>query len=120
MPQPPRGKHPCAAYEAPPLDFLLHGFSPVVLSLPKFSIRQPPGRQHYQLAEGADGVRFVRLTNYASFEASAQRLLRSLPNVPFQSPMRALMLLHAACRARSSLCGDFATRPSSNSRPLGP
>ena len=28
--------------------------------------------------------------------------------MPSQSPTQALMLLHAACSARSPLCGDFA------------
>ena len=50
----------------------------------------------------------------------AARLSRSVLNVPFQSSIRALMLLHAARRARSSLCGESATRPSSSSRPIGP
>jgi hypothetical protein len=52
--------------------------------------------------------------------SSTAAILRSLVNVPSQSPIRALMLLHAACRARSPRCGEFASRSSSNSRPLGP
>jgi hypothetical protein len=50
----------------------------------------------------------------------AARLLRSVLNVPFQSSIRALMLLHAERRARSSLSDDPATRPSRSSRPIGP
>ena len=55
-----------------------------------------------------------------STELSTPRLPRSLLNVPFQSPIRALMLLQAARSARSPLSGEFDTRFSSNSRPLGP
>jgi hypothetical protein len=44
----------------------------------------------------------------------------SFLKMPFQSPIRALMLLHAARRARSPFSGALATRSSSNSRPLGP
>ena len=51
---------------------------------------------------------------------SKPRLLRSLLNVPFQRSILASMLLHAAHRARSFLSGEFAIRPSSSSRPLGP
>ena len=63
--------------------------------------------------EGHRGLRFGRGVH-------AARISRSVLNVPFQSSIRALMLLHAARRARSSLCGESATRPSSNSRPIGP
>src|SRR5271163_2795608 len=55
-----------------------------------------------------------------STELSTPQLLRSLLNVPFQSPIRALMLVHAARQARASRCGEFPTIDSSNSRPLGP
>jgi hypothetical protein len=50
----------------------------------------------------------------------AARFSRSALNVPSQRSIRDLMLLHAARRARSSLCGESATRPSSISRPIGP
>ena len=50
----------------------------------------------------------------------AARISRSVLNVPFQRSIRALMLLHAACRARWCLSGESATRPSSSSRPIGP
>jgi hypothetical protein len=44
----------------------------------------------------------------------------SFLKMPSQSPIRALMLLHAARRARSPFSGAPATRSSSNSRPFGP
>ena len=47
------------------------------------------------------------------------RLLRGLLNKPFQSSIRALMLLHAAWTARCCACGEFATRFASSSRPQG-
>jgi hypothetical protein len=52
--------------------------------------------------------------------ASAGRISRSLFNVPFQSSIRALMLLQAAPRALSCLCGESPTSSSSSARPLGP
>jgi hypothetical protein len=52
--------------------------------------------------------------------ASAGRMSRSLFNVPFQSSIRALMLLQAAPRALSCLCGESPTSSSSSARPLGP
>jgi hypothetical protein len=50
----------------------------------------------------------------------AARTARRVLNVPFQSSIRAWMLLHAARRARSLLCGECATRLSSSSLPIGP
>ena len=52
-------------------------------------------------------------------ELSTLRPLRSLLSVPFQSRIRASMLLHAARRACSTLFGELATRFSSSSRPVG-
>jgi hypothetical protein len=52
--------------------------------------------------------------------APAGRISRSLLNVPFQSSIRALMLLQAARRALSCLCGESPTSSSSSARPLGP
>src|SRR5258706_5934 len=48
------------------------------------------------------------------------RMSRSLLNVPPQRAIRALMLLPAACSARSSFGGESATNPPSSSRPIGP
>src|SRR5882757_3054277 len=50
----------------------------------------------------------------------AARAARRVPNVPFQSSIRAWMLLHAARRARSFFCGESATSLSSSSLPIGP
>jgi hypothetical protein len=50
----------------------------------------------------------------------AARTARRVLNVPFQSSIRAWMLLHAARRARSLLSGECATRLSSSSLPIGP
>ena len=54
------------------------------------------------------------------FGLHAARIARRALNVPFQSSIRAWMLLHAARRARSFLCGECATRLSSSSLPIGP
>jgi hypothetical protein len=61
-----------------------------------------------------------RQAAYVTTELLTLGPFRSLLNVPFQSPIRAFMLPHAACSARSPLCGESATRSSSNSRPMGP
>ena len=72
---------------------------------------------------------FVRLSSrphssiaaaYISDRRHAARVARRVPNVPFQSSIRALMLLHAARRARSCRCGDPATKSLRSSRPMGP
>lgn len=47
-------------------------------------------------------------------------VLRILVKAPSQKSIRALMLLHAARRTRSVPWGEFATKPSSSSRPIGP
>ena len=79
-----------------------------------FAFLDRSSRSHRNSAHlSSGGLRFGRGLH-------AARLSRSVLNVPFQSSIRALMLLHAARRARSSLCGESATRPSSSSRPIGP
>ena len=50
----------------------------------------------------------------------AARRSRSVLNVPFQSSIRAWMLLQAARSARSSFSGEPATRPWSSFCPIGP
>jgi hypothetical protein len=61
----------------------------------------------------SDGLHF-------RFGLHAARIARRVLNVPFQSSIRAWMLLQAARRARSFLCGESATRLSSSSLPIGP
>jgi hypothetical protein len=70
-------------------------------------------QSHRTLPPSSDGLHF-------RFGLHAARTARRVLNVPFQSSIRAWMLLQAARRARSFLCGECATRLSSSSLPIGP
>jgi len=79
------------------------------LAFLKSLVPKPPDSSH----RSSDGLHF-------RFGLHAARTARRVLNVPFQSSIRAWMLLQAARRARSFLCGECATRLSSSSLPIGP